>query len=61
MFSIHSKAKKGDFIKDMGAQQRSLGFVERVDKRTSMMLVKFPKINQTCWIVWNNYGHYKVI
>jgi hypothetical protein len=55
------KAVQGDFIKDLGAQQRSLGLVEHVDKRTKMMLVKFPKINRTCWIVWNNYGHYKVV
>ena len=56
-----TKAMSGDFIKDLGAQKRSLGMVERVDKRTAMMLVKFPKINRTCWIMWNNYGHYKVI
>jgi|TARA_R110002110_G_scaffold269697_1_gene485364 hypothetical protein len=56
-----AKAKTGDFIKDLGAQKRSLGFVECVDKRTEMMLVKFPKINRTCWVMWNNYGQYKVI
>ena len=56
-----TKAKKGDFIKDTGIQKRSLGLVERIDGRTNMMLVKFPKINRTCWIVWNNYGHYKVV
>tara|TARA_R110000824_G_scaffold75572_1_gene191702 strand:+ start:1095 stop:1271 length:177 start_codon:yes stop_codon:yes gene_type:complete len=58
---MNPKAKAGDFIKDLGAQERSLGLVERVDKRTAMMLVKFPKINRTCWVVWNNYGHYKVV
>tara|TARA_B100001123_G_scaffold435995_1_gene565518 strand:+ start:924 stop:1100 length:177 start_codon:yes stop_codon:yes gene_type:complete len=58
---MHKKAKTGDFIKDLGTQQRSLGLVERVDKKTRMMLVKFPKINQTCWIMWHNYGHYKVV
>ena len=61
MFSMDLKAEEGDFIKDLGMQKRSLGLVEHIDKRTNMMLVKFPKINQTCWIVWNNYGHYKVI
>ena len=55
------KAKKGDFIKDLGGQNRSLGLVERIDSKTNMMLVKFPKINQTCWIMWHNYGHYKVV
>jgi len=61
MFSMHIKAKKGDFVKDLGSQKRSLGMVEHVDKRTNMMLVKFPKIGKTQWIVWNNYGHYRVI
>jgi hypothetical protein len=61
LFSMDLKAEEGDFIKDLGMQKRSLGLVEHIDKRTNMMLVKFPKINQTCWIVWNNYGHYKVI
>ena len=51
----------GDFIKDLGAQKRSLGMVERVDKKTNMMLVKFPKVGKTQWIMWKNYGHYKVV
>jgi hypothetical protein len=55
------KASEGDFIKDLGAQQRSLGLVERIDKRTNMMLVKFPKVGKTQWIMWRNYGHYKVV
>jgi hypothetical protein len=55
------KAKEGDFIKDLGRQNRSLGLVSSIDKRTGMMLVKFPKIGKTQWIVWNNYGHYKVV
>jgi hypothetical protein len=55
------KAKKGDFIKDLSNQRRSLGLVERIDERTKMMLVNFPKINRSNWIMWNNYGHYKVI
>jgi hypothetical protein len=55
------KAKKGDFIKDLSNQRRSLGLVERIDERTKMMLVNFPKINRSNWVMWNNYGHYKVI
>ena len=55
------KAKKGDFIKDLSNQRRSLGLVECIDERTKMMLVNFPKINRSNWIMWNNYGHYKVI
>jgi len=61
MFSMHTKATVGDFIKDMGWKKRSLGLVEHIDKRTNMMLVKFPKVNRTHWVVWENYGHYKVI
>ena len=61
MFNQFHRAKEGDFIKDLGAQKRSLGLVERVDNKTNMMLVKFPKINRTQWVVWNNYGHYKVV
>jgi hypothetical protein len=55
------KAKEGDFVKDLSKQKRSLGLVERVDERTEMMLVKFPKVNRTHWVMWNNYGQYKVI
>jgi len=61
MFSMHVKAKEGDFVKDLGSQKRSLGLVERIDKKTNMMLVKFPKVNRTHWVVRKNYGHYKVI
>jgi len=61
LFSTFPKANVGDFIKDLGAQKRSLGIVEHVDKQTAMMLVKFPKINRTCWVVWNNYGHYRIV
>jgi hypothetical protein len=61
MFNLFSRAKEGDFIKDLGAKQRSLGLVERIDHDTNMMLVKFPKINGTQWVMWNNYGHYKVV
>ncbi len=61
MFSMMRKAKSGDFIKDTGSQKRSLGLVTRVDKRTNMMLVKFPKIGKSCWVMWKNYGHYKVV
>jgi len=55
------KAEEGDFIKDLGEQKRSLGLVSSIDKRTGMMLVKFPKAGKTQWVVWNNYGHYRVI
>ena len=58
---MYMKAKEGDFVKDLGKQKRSLGLVEHIDKRTNMMLVKFPKVNRTHWAVWKNYGHYKVI
>ena len=61
MFSMHNKASEGDFIKDLGSQQRSLGLVERVDEQTNMMRVKFPKIGKSCWVMWRNYGHYKVV
>lgn len=59
--SMYIKAKKGDFVKDLGAQKRSMGLVEHVDKGTNMMLVKFPKVNRTHWIMWTNYGHYRVV
>jgi hypothetical protein len=62
MFSnMYKKASEGDFIKDMGMQNRSLGFVERIDKDTEMMLVKFPKVGKTHWVMWRNCGHYKVV
>jgi len=62
MFSgMYMKAKEGDFVKDLSKQKRSLGLVERIDKRTSMMLVKFPKVNRTHWVMWNNHGQYKVV
>ena len=59
--SMYLKAKKGDFVKDLSRQKRSLGLVEHVDKKTNMMLVKFPKVNRTHWVVWKNYGQYRVI
>jgi hypothetical protein len=59
--SMQQKASKGDFIKDLGSQKRSLGLVECVDKRTNMMLVKFPKVGKTQWIMWSNYGHYRIV
>ena len=55
------KAKEGDFVKDLSKQKRSLGLVEHIDERTNMMLVKFPKVNRTQWVVWKNYGQYKVV
>jgi hypothetical protein len=59
--SMYMKAKKGDFVKDLSKQKRSLGLVECIDERTNMMLVKFPKVNRTQWVVWRNYGQYRVI
>ena len=61
MFNLYPKANVGDFIKDMGRQKRSLGLVQHIDDRTKMMLVNFPKINRTQWVMWNNYGQYKVV
>ena len=58
---MHTKAGTGDFIKDLSAQKRSLGIVESIDKRTNMMRVTFPKIGKTQWVMWKNYGHYKVV
>lgn len=58
---MYVKAKRGDFVKDLSRQKRSLGLVEHIDQRTNMMLVKFPKVNRTHWIMWNNHGQYKVI
>ena len=55
------RAKEGEFIKDLGKQKRSLGLVMNIDKRTGMMLVKFPKVGKTQWVMWRNYGHYKVV
>ena len=54
-------AEERDFIKDLGRQKRSLGLVSSIDKRTGMMLVKFPKVGKSNWVMWKNYGHYKVI
>ena len=59
--SMYMKAKTGDFIKDLSKQKRSLGLVEHIDKHTNMMLVVFPKVNRTHWVMWKNYGHYKVV
>ena len=55
------RAKEGDFIKDLGGQKRSLGLVSSIDRRTGMMLVKFPKVGKSQWVMWKNHGHYKVI
>jgi len=54
-------ASEGDFIKDMSPRKRSLGLVVRVNKKTMMMQVKFPKIGKNNWVLWNNYGHYIVV
>jgi hypothetical protein len=55
------RAEEGDFIKDLGNQKRSLGLVSSIDRRTGMMLVKFPKVGKSNWVMWKNYGHYKVV
>tara|TARA_R100000008_G_C3556455_1_gene153488 strand:+ start:528 stop:704 length:177 start_codon:yes stop_codon:yes gene_type:complete len=55
------RAEEGDFIKDLGGQKRSLGLVSSIDRRTGMMLVKFPKVGKDHWVMWKNYGHYKVV
>ena len=55
------RAEEGDFIKDLGTQKRSLGLVMNIDKRTNMMRVKFPKVGREHWVMWKNYGHYKVV
>jgi hypothetical protein len=57
----YSLARKGDFIKDLSPQKRSLGFVMLVDKETNMMYVKFPKIGKLNWLMWSNHGHYLVV
>tara|TARA_R110002020_G_scaffold105941_1_gene246730 strand:- start:334 stop:528 length:195 start_codon:yes stop_codon:yes gene_type:complete len=54
-------AQEGDFVKDLTPQRRSLGFVLKINKTTKMMLVRFPKIKKDAWILWTNYGHYKVV
>jgi len=55
------RAEEGDFIKDLGGQKRSLGLVSSIDRRTGMMLVKFPKVGKSHWVMWKNHGHYKVV
>lgn len=55
------KASKGNFILDHSEHKRSLGYVLMVDSNTNMMLVKFPKIGKSHWIVWKNLGHYTVV
>ena len=54
-------AVQGDFVKDMSKQKRSLGMVLEINRETKMMCVRFPKINKDAWIMWTNYGHYKVV
>ena len=54
-------AGKGDFIKDLTPQKRSLGYVLEVNKETNMMRVRFPKISRDAWIVWGNHGHYRLL
>jgi|TARA_Y100000310_G_scaffold316339_1_gene367939 hypothetical protein len=54
-------AKQGDFVKDLSKQKRSLGLVMQINKETKMMRVRFPKINKDTWVMWTNYGQYKVV
>jgi hypothetical protein len=56
-----SRAKQGDFIKDMSPAKRSLGLVLLVDEKTCMMRVKFPKIGKLKWVIWKNHGQYLVV
>lgn len=58
---LFTSAEKGDFIKDLTPQKRSLGFVMTVDRETNMMHVKFPKIHKLNWMVWRNRGHYMIV
>jgi len=56
-----SNAKEGDFIKDLGPTQRSLGYVIEVNMHTNMMKVNFPKVGRLSWVIWENHGQYKVV
>ena len=56
-----NKAQVGDFVKDLSTFKRSMGFVSDINESTGMMLVKFPKIGRSQWVLWKNYGHYVVI
>jgi hypothetical protein len=56
------KANIGDWIKDEFRSDRSLGLVVSTDDETGMMLVKFPKLGKSTWIVREETrGHYVVI
>ena len=57
----NNNAVVGSWIKDNWRQDRSLGFVWQVDEMTGMMLVQYPKIGKTGWVVHKNGGHYTVI
>lgn len=54
-------AQKGDFIKDLSVSERSLGYVTEDDKDSEMILVKFPKIGKSIWLLKKNYGQYLVV
>lgn len=51
----------GSFVKDLTPQNRSLGIVIDIDKKTNMMLVNFPKTFKKSWVLWNNMGQYLVV
>jgi len=56
------KAIIGDWIKDEFRSDRSLGLVVSLDDQTGMMLVNFPKLGKSTWIVREETGgHYRVI
>jgi len=59
--AFYEAASKGDFIKDMSPQRRSMGYVVEVTPYTNMMRVRFPKATGDQWVVWKNHGHYRVI
>lgn len=58
---LNDKADVGNWILDLSQQKRSLGFVQEIHTQTEGMLVYWPKTGKSCWVVWNNYGHYTVI
>ena len=51
----------GSFIKDLGPQNRSMGYVKKIDRVTGLMLVMFPKTRSTHWCTIENFGQYIVI
>jgi hypothetical protein len=54
-------ARTGDFIKDCSPLKRSLGLVFQVDPEIGQMYVRFPKLGEFKWVLWDNNGQYIVI